>query len=132
MENVKKFYDALANDKGMRDRAAALNEKYKGEKQCDNTVKTELLAFAKAEGYDFTVDELDAYSKQAQPVTDETAEMAADGAYDSNTCFCAVGGGGKESETGKSCACVAYGEGAVDSNNRYLHCVLAGWVKGVL
>ena len=132
MENVKKFYDALANDKDLQGRAAALNEKYKGEEPCADTAKNELLAFAKAEGYDFTADELDAYSKEAKPVTDETAEMAAGGAYNSDNCFCAVGGGGKDPETKKSCACVAYGEGAVDSENRYLHCVMAGWIRKVL
>ena len=126
MGNVKKFYDALANDKGLKERAAALNEKYKGEQPNEDIVKTELLSFAKAEGYEFTADEYDAYSKQAKPVSDETAEIAAGGAFNKNTCFCAVGGGGKDSVTGNTCACVILGGGKADETGKGLVCELAG------
>ena len=128
MENVKKFYNALANDKGVKERAATLNEKYKGEQLNEDIVKAELLSFAKSEGYEFTADEFDAYSKQAQPVSDETAEMAAGGAFNKNTCFCAVGGGGKDPVTGNTCACVAVGFGEDDENGRYLNCYFGGWI----
>ena len=130
MENVKKFYNALANDKGMQDRAAALNEKYKGEVPCETTVKAELLSFAKAEGYEFTADEVDAYSKQAKPVSDETTELAAGGLYNKNSCFCAVGGGGTDPDTGQKCACVLGGGGKADKEGNWLFCLAAGWVEG--
>ena len=129
MENVKKFYDALANDKGLQERAATLNEKYKGEQPNEDIVKAELLSFAKAEGYEFTADEYDAYSKQAKPVSDETSEIAAGGAFNPNNCFCAVGGGGKDSVTGNTCACVLYGIGKSDENGKILYCELAGWIQ---
>ena len=128
MENVKKFYDVLANDKGVQERAAALSEKYKGKQPSEDVVKAELLSFAKAEGYEFTADEFDAYSKQAQPVSDEIADKAAGGAYDDGVCFCAIGGGGKDSVTGNVCACVFVGTGKADEQGDYLDCKLAGWV----
>ena len=131
MENLKIFYNALANDKGMQERAAALNEKYKGEVPRENTVKAELLSFAKAEGYEFTLDDYDAYSKQAKPVSDEIADKAAGGAYNKNNCFCAVGGGGKDPETGRTCVCVLGGGGRVDKNGNGLFCIAAGWIDAL-
>jgi len=128
VENVKKFYDALVSDKGVKERATALNEKYKGEQPNEDIVKSELLSFAKAEGYEFTADEFDAYSKQAKPVLDETTELAAGGAYNKNTCFCAVGGGGKDPATGNICACVVAGVGPKDENGKCLACDLAGLI----
>ena len=126
MENVKKFYDALANDKGLKERAAALNEKYKGEQPNEDIVKAELLSFAKAEGYEFTANEFDAYSKQAKPVSDETAELAAGGLHNYDLCFCAAGGGGKDPDTGIVCACVLGGGGKKDARGQYLQCILLG------
>ena len=128
MENVKKFYDALANDKGLQERAAALNEKHKGEEPCETTVKAELLSFAKSEGYEFTADEYETYSKQAKPVSDETTELAAGGVYNKNTCFCAVGGVGKDPATGISCACVVVGGGPNDKDGKCLVCDFAGMI----
>ena len=128
MENVKKFYDAIANDKGVQKRAAALSEKYRGEQPNEDVVKAELLSFAKAEGYEFTADELDTYSKKAQPVSDDIAEMAAGGLYDRNTCFCAVGGGGKDPDTGQTCACVVGGGGKKDKEGYVLCCIAIGWI----
>ena len=66
MENVKKFYDALTNDEALRERAKVLNGKD----------KAALVAFAKAEGYDFSLDDLEAYAK---PLTDNDMESAAGG-----------------------------------------------------
>jgi len=129
MENVKKFYDALANDKGLKDRAAALSEKYKGEQPNEDIVKAELLSFAKSEGYEFTADEFDAYSKQAKPVSDETAEIATGGAFNPNNCFCVVGGGGKDPVSGNTCACILIGTGYNDENKNCLNCELAGWIR---
>ena len=78
METVKKFYDALANDEAMRKRGIASNEKL-GENPSADALKAETLAFAKAEGYDFTAAELDAYAKQAKPLSDDELDAVAGG-----------------------------------------------------
>ena len=75
MENVKKFYDALSNDKAMQERAIALNKE--GEKLDGAAMKAASIAFAKAEGYDFTLAELEAYAHAARPLTDESLDAAA-------------------------------------------------------
>ena len=128
MENVKKFYDALVSDKGLQERAAALNEKYKDEAPNENESKAQLLSFAKSEGYEFTADEFETYSKQAKPVSDDITDAAAGGAYDDGLCFCAIGGGGKDPVTGNTCACVVVGIGKADNEGNCLQCSLAGWV----
>ena len=66
MENVKKFYDALSKDSAMQERAKAL----------DGKDKAAIVAFAKAEGYDFSLDDLEAYAK---PLADDVMETAAGG-----------------------------------------------------
>ena len=124
MENVKKFYDALSNDKAMQERASALNKE--GEKPDEAAVKAAIIAFAKAEGYDFSLADLDAYAHTAKPLTDETLDAAAGGAYDAGTCFCIVGGGGTDKVTGHTCACVVGGGGKDDEMGDSLICVLVG------
>ena len=74
MENIKKFYDALSNDKAMQERAAALNKK--GEKSDKAAAKAAIVAFAKAEGYDFNLDDLESY---AAPLADDLMEAVAGG-----------------------------------------------------
>ena len=126
MENVKKFYDALSNDKMMQERASALNKE--GEQPDEAAAKAAIVAFAKAEGYDFSVADLEAYAHAAKPLTDESLDAAAGGAYSSGSCFCAVGGGGHDDVTGNTCACVVIGLGACDETGKGLQCNFAGWV----
>jgi hypothetical protein len=76
MENVKKFYEALAKDEAMKSRANALNAKYKGKKPSAAEVLAETAAFAKTEGYEFTADELKAYLSE---LSDESLENVAGG-----------------------------------------------------
>ena len=128
MENVKKFFDALANDKGLQEKAMKVNAKYKDDQLSDDKAKAELISFAKAEGYEFTMADYDAYSKKAQPVSDEIAETAAGGAYKQKDCFCVVGGGGKDKDTGRVCACVVSGLGPLDDEHQRLVCTVGGWV----
>ena len=109
MGNVKKFYEAIKTDEALRGRAQALDEKYKGETPDEAAVKADLIAFAKAEGYDFTADELDAYSKAPKHVDDDELEAVAGGANFLNDCFCIAGGGGKHE--GVTCACPMVGFG---------------------
>ena len=167
MENVKKFYDALANDKAMQERANALNKE--GERPDETTppfghpskegnttppfghpskegnttppfghpskegnneaaVKAAIVAFAKAEGYDFSLSDLEAYAHTAKPLSNEALDAAAGGAYDPGTCLCVVGGGGKDPVTGHTCACVLGGGGKPDENGHFLFCIVGGFV----
>ena len=128
MENVKKFYNALASDKALRERASALNKEV--EKPDETTARAAIIAFAKAEGYDFTEADLDAYAKQAKPLADKTLDAVAGGAFNPKTCFCALGGGGVDDNpvTGHTCACVAFGHGDLDEFRRALVCSLAGFI----
>ena len=124
MENVKKFYDALANDKAMQERASALNKE--GEKPDKAAARTAIVAFAKAEGYSFTEADLDAYAKQAKPLTDENLDAAAGG---SAGCGCAgVGGGGGTDKNGSTvgCACVAAGFGTNSHGDDICDCYAIG------
>ena len=113
MENVKKFYDALSNDKAMQERAIALNKP--DEKPDEAAAKAAIVAFAQAEGHAFSLAELEAYAKQAKPLADEALDAAAGGDAGCG-CFVAGGGGGTD-ENGNTfaCACVAAGMG--DSKN---------------
>ena len=85
MENIKKFYDALSNDKALQERANAL---FKGDEKPDETTppfghpskegnnKAAVVAFANAEGYDFSLAELEAC---AQPLADDVMSAVAGG-----------------------------------------------------
>ena len=109
MENVKKFYEAMASDKAMQERANAL---FKGDEKPDAAaLKATIIAFANAEGYSFAEAELEAYAKQAKPLSDEALDAAAGG---SGECGCfGVGGGGGTDPAGDvfACACVVGGVG---------------------
>ena len=109
MENVKKFYDALANDKAMQERAKALAEKYKDGKPDDAAANADIAAFAKAEGYDFSIAELEEYAKQAKPLDDDQLDDVAGGKAG---CGCVSwGGGGGKDETGTfMCGCAGMAE----------------------
>jgi len=122
MENVKKFYKALESDEALRGRADALNEKYKDAMPDEAVVKAELIAFAAAEGYAFTAEELDAYANAPKAIDDDELEAVAGGsAY--SACFCVAGGGG--TRNGITCACV-FGGGGKDYPGPNLKCILGG------
>ena len=151
MEKVKLFYEALANDAGMKERAAKLTETF-GEQPDKAAVNNAVIAFAKAEGYDFTAEELAAYAEvlpkpqAATELTDDELNAVAGGELDwaANTsycwdgkCICVLGGGGVHTgdcmsngcTTGKhTCACVLGGGGAKCGKRKCLVCVLAGAV----
>ena len=109
MDTVKRFFDAVANDEGLRERASALSGKHKPD---EAAIKAELLSFAKSEGYDFTESELDAFTdRQRRELNDDELDAVAGG---DRRCACYVGGGGGgTSEAGNTfvCVCVAYGQG---------------------
>ena len=127
MEKVTQFYEALANDVGMIERAAKLKETF-GEQPDKAAVNNAIIAFAKAEGYDFTAEELTVYAEAlpkpqgAAELTDDELEAVAGGISSEkecwDICFCIIGGGGVHNggsdncTTGKhTCACVIGGGG---------------------
>ena len=148
MEKVKQFYEALANDAGMKERAAKLTETF-GEQPDQAAANAAILAFAKAEGYDFTVEELTAYA-EALPkpqagteLNDDELNAVAGGGFDDSApicwdlCICSIGGGGNHSgfchsngcTTGKhTCACVVGGGGKKCSKGTFLACAIIGVV----
>jgi hypothetical protein len=128
MGNVERFFDALAKDEAMRKRAYALNEKYKDIPPDKNAVAAEFLAYANAEGYDFTEEELVAYANAAKKVPEGELENVAGGVYDSDHCFCIFGGGGKDKDTGQVCVCPILGAGNKDKDGQFLLCGGAGLV----
>ena len=121
MENVKKFYDALSSDEAMRERAAALNEKYGETKPGKAVLAADLISFAKAEGYDFSEKELAEYADQPHPIDDDELDAVAGGVKDTTTCACILGGGGTIS--GVTCACVVAGAGEMPNG---LFCIGGG------
>jgi hypothetical protein len=77
MDNVKKFYEALAKDTAMQERAKPLF----GEKpEIDDAALDALVEFAAKEGYSFTADEARAYIKEdSGELSDDQLEAVAGG-----------------------------------------------------
>ena len=121
MENVKKFYDALADDEAMRERANALSAKHEETKPDKAALAADLVAFAKAEGFDFSEKDLAEYADQPYPIDDDELDAVAGGVKDTSTCACALGGGGTIS--GVTCACVVVGAGEGPNG---LYCIGVG------
>ena len=141
MENVKKFYEALATNEQLKAKAAKLSEKYEGKQLDEAAIAADLVAFAADEGYSFTTAELSAYAENvkkdaAQELDDNELEAVAGGQLGDNygcwrsDCFCAVGGGGKHRSPSITCACVIGGGGSSKNcfYDKGLVCVLAGAV----
>ena len=153
MEKVKQFYEALANDAGMKERAAKLAETG-GEQPGQAAATAAILAFAKAEGYDFTAQELAAYAETlpkpqgGTELTDDEMNAVAGGSganYTdcwSDNCTCFVAGGGHHLSCerkvddcgtgGYDCACVVGGGGKKCNKGKCLVCPIYGkvdWAK---
>lgn len=91
-ENVRLFYSALAEDKVLQEKFKVINtrvaEKYKGKlldkKLMDESFQRELLPVAKEAGFEFSLDELNAYAteaKEAGELADSELAAVAGGAY---------------------------------------------------
>ena len=138
MENVKKFYETLANSETLKEKAAKLNEKYiETEKADEEAITAAIIAFAASEGYNFTAEELAAYTKTAgkpapQELSQDELEAVAGGSNACSdcfgTCFCMIGGGGTHQDPHWVCACVAGGGGGKCSRGIYVLCVGVGMV----
>lgn len=134
MENVKKFYEALANDETLRGKFETLNEKYKDIKELspetvDRIIVECIVPMAKEAGFNFTADEYKAYGNAPREMNEDELESVAGGAYDFWDCVCFMGGGGLDYKTGKNCICVVGGGGVEDEWDNYLVCVLWGCTK---
>ena len=68
VENVKKFYEALVQDKMIQQRFNELNQKYQGvtvdATKADAILEQDLLPLAKELGYEFTLAEIKAYGEE--------------------------------------------------------------------
>ena len=138
MENVKEFYEALANSDALKEKAAKLNEKYnETEKMDEEAAIADIIAFAASEGYSFTAQELADYTKTAmkpapQELSQDELEAVAGGSNACRvcfgTCFCVVGGGGTHQDPHWVCVCVLNGFGGICSRDYFLLCVLGGAV----
>ncbi|MDR2560750.1 MAG: Nif11-like leader peptide family RiPP precursor [Holophagales bacterium] len=108
MEKVKEFYKALSSNEAMKERAKALLDKKPAN---EAEAASAAIAFAKSEGYDFTLDDLKAYTAAgAKELSDEELEnVAGGGCKDTAACVCAVGGGG--TKDGVTCWCFLAGYG---------------------
>jgi predicted ribosomally synthesized peptide with nif11-like leader len=130
MDAVKQFYEALSADEAIRDRAGALNKKYRGTQPDKETAVEEIVAFAKSEGYEFTAEDLARYSKPvAKELRDDELKAVSGGAYDFDTCGCYYGGYGKDDENPDYfCVCVASGAGDDNAQGYYMMCLTNGHV----
>lgn len=139
MENVKKFFEALANDKALMEKAMALNEKYKEQESdaaaMEKFAAEELIPLAAAAGFPFTVEELKVYKEQSsapQKLSDDELDAVAGG--DGSFCACVVagGGGGEERQDGDivGCACAVYGQGGDAKDDHWVCVCFAGGFGG--
>jgi len=136
-DNIKLFYEALAKDKALQEKAKAIGKKYEGQKTDDDKVKEiyqqELVPLARQAGYEFTLAELKEYAQESQkPGMREVSEEELAGVAGGNCacvlggggdldggkvdCVCGVGGGGGTKDSGSWCVCAVYGEGFTDWN----------------
>ena len=149
MSNVKKFYEAMAADAALQEKARLLDEKYEGQDPDKNVLAQELIAMATQAGYPFTPEELEAYSeevkKQAQSrrALDDDELDAVAGGHDHrrppcpagecwDTCFCVLGGYGFHNRPQRNCVCVVAGFGGDDRGvlcRLSLKCAIGGGVS---
>ena len=114
MSNVKNFYEALAKDKEMQERAKELNSKqFKNE---DDKIAT-IVEFANKEGYEMTAQDIKDYMKEHSnmDLSDDMLESVTGGSENAADCLiigvgkgcgCFIGGGGK----GEKSICIGAGE----------------------
>ena len=104
VENVRKFYDALSQDKEMQQKFIELSRKYKSETvneaKVDSIVEQDIMPLAKEMGYDFALDDLKAFGAEKEKanmncaLSEEEMQAVAGGIFG-----CIICGGGDKYET---------------------------------
>ena len=117
-ENVKKFYEKLANDKALREKLAKAQESYTGDLNDRQTiVETVFLPIAKEAGFDFTAEELKAAERELveeKGISEEELENVSGGGG-----LCIFIGGGSD--------CSADGRIAHNGNRLFHACAFIGF-----
>ncbi len=117
-ENVKNYFQELTKNKGLQEKLVALNKKYEGreltKEQLNTACEQELIPLAKEYGFEFTLEEYNAYTQEMERpktglIDDNELSAVAGG---TGGCGCALaGGGGDPDDGGAGCACVLGGLG---------------------
>ena len=112
IENVKKFYEAISQDKEIQQKFIDLNQKYQGQPMDEaNGLKfteQEFLPLAKQLGYEFSMDDLKTYNEEMKhkdmnrELSDEEMQAVAGGGTD----ICVLLGCAADGVTG---FCLVYG-----------------------
>jgi predicted ribosomally synthesized peptide with nif11-like leader len=128
MGNILDFYNAITKDEALRTKTNALGAKYRGKQPTEAEVTADFIAFAKAEGYEFNAEEYKAFAGNPRKISDDDLKAVAGGSFEGGSCYCIIGGGGKDKVTGKVCACVAIGV-SMTENKDELSCFALGFVN---
>ncbi len=125
VENVKKFYEVLAQDKEMQQKFTDLNQKYQGQQMDEakamSVMEQEGLPMAAQMGYSFTMDDLKAYGEEMKQanvnceLSDEEMQAVTGGVF-----ACVIGGGGD------GVVCVGIGVGSGDNYSSFKFCFVFG------
>jgi len=110
----------------MQERAKALNKQHGGMKVSEVTIREDIIAFARAEGYEITARELGEYRSWVHPLTDEELGTVAGGG---GGCACFYSGSGSGTDRAGVlfvCECCAYGPGGEGDGQSMCVCFLAG------
>ena len=115
VENIKKFYALLGEDKKLMENVSkaceGLKNHFVAEEDFEKLELSEIYnlikPFAENAGYPFTLADLKNYEKiENRKFTDEELAVASGG-----SCLCLVGGAGNDAGEGKRCACAIGGSG---------------------
>ena len=111
VENVKKFYEVLSQDKEMQQKFIDLNQKYQGqqigEAKAMTLMEQEALPLAAQMGYSFTIDDVKSYemamqqAKFGSEMSDEELQAVSGGNVLTDFCLFV----GIDAETGERVSC---------------------------
>ena len=114
-ENAKNFYQKFVTDKELQRQVA----------EGKQDPKQNFVDVAKAEGFDFTIEEFE--STLSNMTVGEFEEMTtSDIVTKGNMCYCYAGGGGTSGKGGGTCACVLGGGGSNDDGSMRCCCIFNG------
>ena len=149
MENIKKFYDMLESDAALQEKVAQLNEKYEGQEPDKKVIFEELVNLATAEGYPFSIEELEAYFQEKEAevksriaLSEDELEAVAGGVFHSpfrcapghcwDNCRCFIKGSGNHNFPARRCDCsfFGYGDSSELKCRNYVVCNVYGSLVG--